>query len=116
MTELVTVDSIIAFLQNAVETKTPVAPEMWLDAARKLNVLRADEDDRLAELAVDVNRIKVQEMETGKSAAAAKAVAEASDTYLQYLKQSSRCERIAEFIRIEKIRARLSSDEMRGQY
>lgn len=45
--DLVSIDSIIAWMKKSVEEKQPIAPSTWLDAAAKLNVLMGDLDDEI---------------------------------------------------------------------
>ena len=45
--DLITIDSIIAWMKRSVEEKKPIAPSTWLDAAAKLNVLMGDLDDEI---------------------------------------------------------------------
>src|SRR5436853_544702 len=57
--EPVTIDTILDYLQNAVENKTPIPPAVWIDAASKLNVLLGDESDRLYGLQQKVAQMKL---------------------------------------------------------
>lgn len=115
LTEKVTVDSIITFLKNTIEEKIVLPPAVWIDAAEKLNMLRSDEEDRLVGLMQKVAELKVKFIEEGSSVAMAKAKVEASSVHKDYLMQKMRCERIIEFIRIEKIRARMADDSYLGK-
>ena len=113
--EKITVDTIINFLKDAVEKKMILPPSVFLDAAEKLNILRGDEEDKLINLMQKVAQYKTEKILEGKSVAMAKVMVEATDTYKEMLIQKMRCERIVEFIRIEKIRARLKDTEL-SQY
>lgn len=110
--EKVTVDSIIEYLEKQIENKNPVSPSVWIDAANKLNVLRGDEDDKLANLQQVVALKKARFIQDGKSVAQAKAFVECHDEFKNLLKQKAKCERIAEFIRIQKIRGRMTHDQL----
>jgi uncharacterized protein YfeS len=112
--EKITCDTIIDFLKNIIEEKKILPPSVFIDAAEKLNILRSDEDDKLVGLMQKVAQLKSNSILSGNSVAQAKVHAEASDDYKLMLMQKMRCERITEFIRIEKIRARLKDTDLSG--
>lgn len=115
--EKITCDTIIDYLKEVIEKKQILPPETFIDAAEKLNILRSDEDDNLVGLMQKVAQLKSNSILSGNSVAEAKVHAEASDDYKLMLMQKMRCERITEFIRIEKIRARIKEQEYReGKY
>ena len=109
--EKITCDTIIDYLKEVIEKKQILPPETFIDAAEKLNILRSDEDDKLVNLMQKVAQLKSNSILQGASVAQAKVHAEASDSYKEMLIQKMRCERITEFIRIEKIRARLMNTQ-----
>jgi hypothetical protein len=111
--EKITTDTIMGFLKENIEEKRPLFPEIFADAAAKLNVLIGDEVDLLADLQQKVAQLKVDLLEQDKSVAEAKVRVEATDEYKQMVKQSAKIKQIEEFIRIMKIRSRLKSDEYR---
>jgi hypothetical protein len=114
MTEIITTDTILNFLKQAVEQKKPLSPAVFADAAQKLVTLMGDEHDHLFVLQQEVARAKVEFIEQGDSVAKAKAKVEASDVYRQMCGQKAKIERIEETIRIAKLRARLSETEFKG--
>ena len=116
MNEIVTVDTIIGFLKNAVEQHQPLAPATWADAAQKLNVLLGDEHDKLYDLQHQVANIKLAFLEADpeRNVSAAKTRIEATDEYRDLRKQEAKCRRIEEFIRISKVQARLREAEYRS--
>lgn len=117
MTEKVTTDTILDTMKEWVETKTPVAPSTWVDAALKLNVLMDEETDLLFDLESVVAKNKAYEMdndEYSKTAAHADTIVRASKEYKEYRKQQARVKRIEEFIRIAKKQATLRDNEMSG--
>lgn len=118
MNELVTTDTIISFLQERVTNKEPIAPNMWMDAAMKLNVLLGDESDILFDLQQKVaeQKIKYSLSNDGKrNVSQAKMLIEATDIYKQMRKQEAKIERIIEFIRLSKVQARMHDAEWTGQ-
>ncbi len=115
MAELVTVDTILNWLQEKIENKEPVAPGVYVEAAQKLNVLLSDEHARLFDLQQKVAQLKTDLIKfDGKSVAQSKTFIEATDTYREMQTQKAKIGRIEEFIRIAKISARLKDNEMRG--
>jgi hypothetical protein len=111
---MVNTDIIIDYLKEQVENKHPMGPDVWVDAAQKLNVLLSDEHDKLFNLQQQVAKKKLELLKDSKSVAEARIKTEASEEYREYQLQKAKVDRINEFIRIAKIQARLKSDEMRG--
>jgi len=105
--ESVTVDGILSWLKDQIESKQPIPPHVWMDSAAKLNVLLEDIDDELAAVKMKVNEMKYEITKEGVSVAAAKVAAEASTSYAQMMKLESKRDRIKEHIRIAKKRAEL---------
>lgn len=114
MNEPVTTETIISFLKECVENKVPIAPQTWVEAMEKLNVLVGDESDKLFDLQQMVAKLKVLFISQGDTVAKAKAKIEAEDIYVLAQKQKAKVEQIQEFIRIAKIQARFRQDEMKG--
>lgn len=116
MADTITVDTILGYLQRAIEEKLPLAPSVWTDAASKLNVLLGDEHDLLCELEQTVAKIKLEYLEADAkhNVSAAKSRVQASDVYRQMRKQEMLCRRVEEFIRLAKLRSRLLESELRG--
>lgn len=111
---MITIDTIIDYLKECVESKTPVGPEVWLDGAQKMTALLGDEHDRLFDLQQQVAQAKVEQMEAGATAAKAKIFAEAMPEYAKMQRQRAKIERVQEMIRIAKIQARMKAEEMRS--
>lgn len=112
MEGLVTIESILAWMKNAIETKSPISGGQWLDAAAKLNVLLMDFDEELIEAKFAVGTIKAEYIAEGVTAAAAKILSEARPDFKTMLLAEKKRERIVEFIRIAKKRTELQSHEM----
>jgi len=109
-----TADSVMEKMSEMARDRNPITPGLWVESAEFLNVLRGDEDNKLAKLHQEVAEQKVAYLEEGKSAVEAKTRVEAGDTYYLYLKQKAKIEKITEHIRLAKVRARSANDEMRG--
>lgn len=116
MTELVTTDTILNWMQEKVENKEPLDAHRWVDAGLKLNVLISDEHDKLYHLEQKVAQDKVELLgNSDMSVAKANTLVEASNTYRDMRKQKARIEQIEEFIRLAKLQAKLKSNEY-GNY
>ncbi len=111
MEEKITTETIIGFLKKNVEEHKPLSPDIFADAAAKLNVLIGAETDKLAELQQKVAQEKVALLEQGKSVAESKVRVEAMDVYKDMLKQKAKIEQVVEFIRIMKLRSRMKMEE-----
>ena len=114
--EIVSVNSILSYLQEQVEQKIPLAPSIWVDASAKLAVLLGDENDKLFDLQQKVAQIRVEHIQAGDgmSVSRARAITEATNEYKEFHKQKARVEQIAEFIRIAKLRARITETEYKS--
>lgn len=109
-----TAQSIMDALQSMAERKEPIAPQMWMEAAGKINVLLQDEQDKLAE-AEHVLAIKRAELiGAGQTSAATKILIEADPMYLECRKQKGLIDRAVETIRIAKKNATLASELIRN--
>lgn len=110
--EWVSCDVILGWLKEQVKNKVPVAPETYLDAAIKLNVLMSDETDRLIELESGVADVRAAHVRQGHTSAAAKIYVEALPAYMEMQKQRAKIKQIEEAIRLSKLSARLKNDEL----
>lgn len=110
-----TTDSILEFLNNAVTEKQPLSPHYWVEAAKYLNVLIGDENAKLFRLKQEVSKEKIRLLEEEcKSVAEAKLRIEATDIYREAKVQEAKIEQITEYIRLAKLQARLSNDEIKN--
>lgn len=102
--EKITVDTILDFLKAAVESKMPIAREVWLDASFKLNLLLGDEIHELETLRQSVAKEKfaILTKQEKKNVAAVDLEIETLDTYRELREKESKVERVKEFIRISK--------------
>lgn len=114
MTEPITVDIILDTIQEWVENKQPIDATTWLDAALKLNILVADNQKTYWDIHQKVAQRKVVLIENGAKIGTANAKIEASDDYKAMKMEEAKIERVAEFVRLSKIQARMSNDERLG--
>lgn len=114
MQELVSIETILEWLEKSAQAKEPINPSLYIDACTRLNILVGDEDDKLAELQQKIAQFKVNLLEKGETSASAKIKSEATDDYMQMCKLKAKIERITEAIKISKLQARLKSDELHG--
>jgi hypothetical protein len=114
MTEIRTVDSIMETLNSIVAEKQPMSPHYWVEAAKYLNVLIGDETNKLCEMEQQVAQARVDARKTVKTVADANLIVEASDLYCDTRKLKGKIDQVQEFIRICKLSARLSNDEIKN--
>ena len=112
--ELVTTQTTLAYLQDQVEQKIQMSPSTWIDASLKLAVLVGDENDKLFYLQQKVAQLRVDYMEKGENVSKAKALVEATDEYREAHIQKAKIDQIFEFIRIAKLRSRITMEELKG--
>lgn len=115
--ELVTVNTIIGYLKDAVENKIVVRPSVWIDAAQKLVILMGDETDLLFEMQRKIADIKITMMNGQEkiNVSEVKLRIEAQPEWVLMRKQEAKIKQIEEFIRICKIQARMKDSEYRNQ-
>jgi len=114
MEETTTINSIISWLTDVVETKRPIAPSAWIEISQKANILLGDESDKLFSLQQKIAQMKVDCMERGGTASKCKVVAEATDDFKEAQTIRAKIARIEEMIRLSKIQARMKDEEYRG--
>ncbi len=114
--ELITSDTIIDYLKNSVEQKLTIPPTAWLDAAVKLNLLLADEQESLFKLQQTVAQLKINFLndDEKRNVSKAKMMVEASEEFRLARNQEAKIERIIEFIRLAKVQSKISLSEMTG--
>lgn len=110
--EKVTVDTILDNLQAWVENRQPVAAAEWLDAAQKLIVLVGDVQEDLFMLEQQLANERLRHIENGDSVAKAKAKIEATAFYSDSRRLIAKIDRVKELIRISKLQARMSDDNL----
>jgi len=106
----ITSDTILQWFKQAVEEKQELNPDIWIDAAHKLVIFLGDEEMKLYELQQKVAEKKLEfynDMEKPQVASAEMKV-EATDIYKEYRQQKAKINQIEEFIRIAKLRVKIS--------
>lgn len=110
----VTSELIIQTLKGWVETKTPIAPQTYLDAALKLNILIQGEMDKMTELDQKCAEIEIHIIEQGKSSVEAKTRLKTHIEWVEFKKQEGKVKQIQEYIRIAKKYAGVVNDQLRS--
>lgn len=110
-----TTDGILEVLEQWAREKRPIDPTAYVEAAQKLVTLMGDEHDRLFLLEQKVAKARIEYLEGGMSATAARMHAETSEDYLEARRQKAKISRIEETVRLAKLRGRMASEEMRAQ-
>ena len=108
-----TVDSVIAWFEETVKSRTPISPNRWVEAAADLNVLQSGEQEKYFELLQEIAQMRVKHLENGFTVAKAKVYIETTDEYRHALILKAKIDRIVEFIRIAKIQSRMAIEEMK---
>lgn len=109
---LVTCDKILSWLKEQVEHKRPISPELYLEAATKLNLLKSDENDHIIEIRYQLATKRAQYVNEGGTSAAANIRLEADPLYMEVKKQEAKIKLIEEAIRLGKLSARIKNDEL----
>ncbi len=116
MENLSTVDSILEWFEAMAQNRMAIDPASWIDGSQKLVALLGNEQDSLFELESVLAKRKALLMEDSEmTASKAKIIIEGTNEYLACRKMKAKIERVFEFVRLAKIRARMAGDEMRGQ-
>lgn len=108
------IDTILEWFNETVQSKRPIPPTQWVEAGEFLNVLIGGENDKLAELEQKVAIEKLELMKDSKSVAEAKMKIEATEIYKESKRQKNKISQIVEFIRLAKLHARIYQEELRG--
>jgi hypothetical protein len=111
----ITVDTILDWFAQQVESKSPIAPELWLDGAMKCVALLGAEQDALYEMQGMLAIFRAELIASGDTAASAKIKTEANPMYTQMKKLEAKIERVYETVRLAKIRARMGQEEYKSQ-
>ena len=114
MDNLVTADLIIAKLKEWVEKRQVIPPSLWIDAALKLSIFISDETAKLYDLQQEVAKTNFNCIENGGTASKCKIYVQTLDKYKEMKKQEAKVDQILENIRIAKIQARMTNDEIKA--
>lgn len=106
------VDSILETLATWAREKRPIDAHQWLEGCAKLVVLLGDEQDRLFEAEQMLAKQKLSCIEQGSSVAKAKVEIEGTDLFVIARKLEAKIDRVTELVRISKLQARMSRDNM----
>lgn len=106
--ELISADTILDYFKTAVGENKALNPQLWADAAMKLNICLIDEEEKLhlARRTVAEMKLKYLDAMEKRSVADAEARVEATQEYQDMRRQESKCARIEEFIRLAKLNQR----------
>ena len=100
-----TIDTILEDMQTRVQENQPVSPAQWVDAGIKLNALKGDLDNQIAEFEGELTGIEAYLIADGEPATKAKVLARGKVDYVGLLKAKAKAKRINEFIMLAKKRA-----------
>lgn len=114
MTELRTVDSIMNWMSTEVEEKRIINPHLFVEAAKCMNALIGEEHEKLWDLKQQVAQARIEARQIVKTMAEANAIVESTDMYRLMKLQEAKIDQVNEMIRLAKLQARLSNDEMKG--
>ena len=109
-----TVDSIIESLKEKVVNKQVLHPSWWIEAAEMLNLLLGDEQDKLFEIQqqIAIERSTILANQTKRNVSEANLLVEASDQFKEMRKLEAKIKRVQEQIKIAKIHARMTQEEL----
>lgn len=104
-------DTILEFFQTAVTENKALNPQIWADAAMKLNICLIHEESRLHDARRNVAEMKLRFLDSmeKRSVADAEARVEATKEYENMRIQESKVARIEEFIRLAKLNQKTAS-------
>ena len=106
-----TVQSVIDGLRQMVESKTPISPEQWIDAAGFLQILKFEEQDRRLALEMVANRKKSELRKAVESNADADLEWKTTKEYEDWQRQEKLLQDVVEFGRIAKHEATIRSNK-----
>lgn len=112
--EKVTCDTIMDWLKEKIESRIPIPPSTFVDACLKMNSLVSDETAKLYDIQQEVAKTNFNCIENGGTASKCKVYIQTLDKYKEMKKQEAKVDQILENIRIAKIQARMSSDEIKA--
>ncbi len=118
---LITTEKILETIKGWIENKTLISPDIWVNAAAKLNVLAGDDEYKLAELEYNL-AVKRQELASKPTPEGQNRSMASVNVEIRALPQSkeiallkAKINRIDELIRLSKLQARLVSDAVMRQ-
>lgn len=111
-----TLETVLRDIEEMVENRVPISPQLWLQSAQFLNLFLEDETNKLYDLQHAVANMKMGFLEADPkhNVSMAKAKVEATGKYRDMKKQEAKIEQIIEYIRISKLQARLTDETIKG--
>jgi hypothetical protein len=103
-----TLQSIMDELEKRVINDEPVSPASWVEAAIRVNVLRGELDNKVAEMEAMMADFEAVRISEGDTSAKAKILAKTAIPYKEYLNLRAYLKRIDEFIRLAKRRSAIN--------
>lgn len=116
MEEVVTTDLIIDTIKEWIEQKLPISPSLWVDAGMKLNVLLGEETSQLAQKEFELAQFASGMASTSEklSVAAIKLACASNPLSKEIAILKAKIKRGEELIRLAKLRARMSDEEIKS--
>ena len=113
---MITTDTILKEISEALRSPIPMSPDWFLEKSMLLNDFLGDENLKLVELKSAVAKLKLSflDADTKRNVSDAKVKIEASEEFKQMGIQDTKCRQIVETIRLAKLRAKLSMEEIQG--
>lgn len=115
--EEITTEKILGTMKEWVASKTPIPPDLWTDAAAKLNVLAGDDEAKLADMELELaqKRHNLASNALQRSVASVNVEIQSLPLHRDIQVLKAKIKRIDEFIRIAKLQARLTSEAINRQ-
>lgn len=109
-----TIDTILNDLKSNVEKREVVHPSWWVESAEMLNLLLADDQDKLFGLQQEIakERYEILKSQTKRNVSEANLIVETTDKFREMRTLEAKIRRVQEQIKIAKIHGRLASDEL----
>ncbi len=116
MDQLVTIDTILEWIEKQVQERHPIDGHMYMEIAFKINALLQGEQEKLFEMESEVaNMRKLLLEDPNMPVNRSKSLIEASNEFLQAKKQKAKIDRAIELIRLCKQNARIGSEVFKSQ-
>lgn len=105
-----TLDDILNDMEQRVRENQPVSPANWLEAAIKINALRGDLDNDIADFEAQLILVEGSYIKQGEPQTKAKSLTryKYNEDYNKLLKAKAKSKRIEEFLRLAKKRSMLN--------
>lgn len=114
MTDKRTLDGILDNLEEWVTNRIPIGPHLWLEAAQMLTVLVGDVQEELFLTDQALAKKKLEFIEAGDKVNKAEVKIETLDEFVKARMLTAKIDRITELVRISKIQARMSTENLQN--